>query len=109
MNGINSIEAPVNRLTALLDRLGHNRIDVLKIDIEGGEYVVIDDLLSGGIAVKQLLVEFHHHFPGVGIAKTLKAVRDLQKAGYRIFHISERGLEMSFIKMTERSVVDRGI
>jgi FkbM family methyltransferase len=88
---------PVGRLATLMRRLGHERIDVLKMDIEGGEYEVLDDLLAGPIRVPQLLVEFHHHFPGVGIARTERAVRALKEAGYRIFHISERGLEISFL------------
>ena len=68
------------------------------MDIEGGEYDVIDDMLQCDIPVRQLLVEFHHHFPSIGLAKTLRAVRALEKAGYRIFHISQRGLEFSFLR-----------
>ncbi len=68
------------------------------MDIEGGEYDVIDDLLESGVPVRQLLVEFHHHFPSVGLRKTLQAVRRLEAAGFRIFHISQRGLEFSFLR-----------
>ena len=93
-----SITAPVRRLSTLWDRLGRLPIEVLKMDIEGGEYEVIDDLLSSSIPVRQLLVEFHHNFPSVGLAKTLRAVRALETAGFRIFHISQRGLEFSFLR-----------
>src|SRR5690606_26127538 len=32
------IEAPVKRLSTIMRDLGHTRVDVLKVDIEGGEY-----------------------------------------------------------------------
>jgi FkbM family methyltransferase len=93
------IEAPVARLRTHLQRLGHERIDVLKIDIEGGEYEAIDDLLASRVTVGQLLIEFHHHFPGVGLGRTVRAVRALEEAGYLLFHLSGRGLEMSFLRI----------
>jgi len=79
-----------------MERLGHNHIDVLKMDIEGAEYGVIADLLSCNIRVDQLLVEFHHRWPEVGVQKTKQAIRELNRAGYRIFHISQTGEEYSF-------------
>jgi hypothetical protein len=80
-----------------MTRLGHDRLDVLKMDIEGAEYGVLDDVVNSKIVVPQLLVEFHHHFPGVGMERTVHAVQKLAAAGYRIFHISDRGLEISFV------------
>ena len=40
--------------------LGHDHLDVLKMDIEGAEYAVLDDMLQSDILPDQLLVEFHH-------------------------------------------------
>jgi FkbM family methyltransferase len=90
-------EASVRRVQTLHHELGDGRLDILKLDIEGGEYAVLDDLLAGSLRPKQLLIEFHHHFPGIGIEKTVRAVEALAKAGYTIFHMSPRGLEMSFL------------
>ncbi len=91
------LKLPVRRLATLMAERGHERIDVLKMDIEGAEYGVLDDLLAAGIYAGQVLIEFHHHFPGVGLGATVRAVRQLNDAGYRIFHISPRGLEFSFL------------
>jgi FkbM family methyltransferase len=91
-------EAPVARLTTLMQRLGHERIDLLKMDIEGGEYDVLDDLLTSRIDVRQLLVEFHHHFPTIGINRTIAMVERLTAAGFRVFNLSERGLEISLVQ-----------
>jgi FkbM family methyltransferase len=93
-----AVTAPVRRLSTIWDQLGRPPIEVLKMDIEGGEYEVIDDLLSSAVPVRQLLVEFHHNFPSIGLPKTLRSIQALEIAGFRIFHISERGLELSFLR-----------
>jgi FkbM family methyltransferase len=95
--GDRSIRAPVCRLSTILAELDHDHIDVLKIDIEGAEYDTLDDLLAAGLRPGQVLVEFHHNLPGVPFTRTLRAIRSLQEAGYRLFHISRRGLELSFL------------
>jgi FkbM family methyltransferase len=93
-----AIELPVQRLATIMRSLGHDRIDVLKMDIEGAEYDVLGDVLSSGVRVEQLLVEFHHRWPEVGIEKTRKAIQELNCAGYRIFNVSPTGEEYSFRK-----------
>lgn len=92
-----AIEVEVRRLSTIMQELGHRTIDVLKMDIEGAEYDVIDEILERRVPVRQILVEFHHRFPGVGIARTLRAVRGLNDAGYRIFAVSASGEEYSFL------------
>lgn len=96
--GADTLEAPVNRLPTIMRTLGHDRVDVLKMDIEGAEYAVIDDLCESHIRVGQLLVEFHHTI-GVGesLARTRRTVTRLREAGYRIFSISPNGWEYSFL------------
>ena len=91
------IQVEVRRLSMIMHDLHHKRIDVLKMDIEGAEYEVLDEILDSGLTVRQILVEFHHRFPGVGIDRTRRAVNDLNAAGYRIFFASESGEEYSFI------------
>lgn len=90
------ITAPVRRLSTLMRERGHSRLDVLKMDIEGGEYAVIEDICRSGVDIGQILVEFHHNYPGVPLTRTLAAIRQLREAGQRLFHISPRGLEFSF-------------
>jgi hypothetical protein len=81
-----------------MQKLGHQKIDILKMDIEGAEYQVIEDLLKSGISVNQLLIEFHHRFPFVGVQKTKDAIKALNNAGYAIMAISRSGEEYTFIK-----------
>ena len=53
-------QAPITgRLCASTDsiimaKLGHSSLDILKIDIEGAEYDVIEDMLSSGIRPRQV-------------------------------------------------------
>jgi FkbM family methyltransferase len=101
---VGAIAAPVRRLSTLMADLGHSHIDVLKLDIEGGEYEVLADMPGESLPVRQVLVEFHHNLPTIPFARTETALRALTGAGYRLFHISERGLELSFQR--ERTTVD---
>ncbi len=88
----------VKRLPTVMSDLGHQHIDILKMDIEGSEYQVIDEIIDSKIEIKQILVEFHHRFITIGKEKTDEAIKKLNKAGYDIFFISETGREYSFIK-----------
>lgn len=91
-----AIDVPIYRLRTICRMLGHERLDLLKMDIEGAEYEVVDDLLSSGIHASQLLVEFHHRWPEIGRARTREIVQRLNRAGYQIFHVSSGGDEYSF-------------
>jgi FkbM family methyltransferase len=99
-----SRELPVKRMRTFMSELQQARVDLLKMDIEGAEYDVIQDLIASGIVVKQLLVEFHHRWKEIGVSKTKEAIRHLNVAGYRIFAVSPSGEEYGFLNFdgTER-------
>lgn len=92
-----AVEVPVKTVRTLMAELGHDRVDLLKADVEGGEYDVIADLLANGPRPGQLLLEFHHHLPTIPLARTKRAIADLRAAGYLLFDQSEAGAEMSFV------------
>jgi len=91
------VEAPVKRISTAMSEIGVDHIDILKMNIEAAEYEVIDDILNSGVPVYQLLVEFHHRFRTVPLDKTKAIIDRLATAGYRIFSISEKLYELSFI------------
>lgn len=97
-----AIDVPALCLGSIAARLGHDRIDLLKMDIEGAEYDVLDNLLRSAVKPCQLLVEFHHRFPGIGPERTEQMIDRLRDAGYRLFAISETGRELSFIRPASR-------
>jgi FkbM family methyltransferase len=90
-----AFEAEVFRVATLLRRLGHARLDVLKMDVEGAEYAIVDDLVAHGPTPRQILLEFHHHLPEVHPRRTARALAQLRRAGYRVFHVSANGRELS--------------
>jgi len=92
------VEIPVKKLSTIMKELNHQKIDILKMDIEGAEYDVIEDLLESNLDVKQLLVEFHHRFETIGKKKSEDIIKKLNENGYKIFFISEKGREYSFVK-----------
>lgn len=95
--GSESLKCPVRRLSSIMHDLGHDHIDLLKIDIEGFEYPVIDDFLASGILPKVFNVEFHHGYFGIGIDETREKVDKLRAHGYRIYWVSDLGREYGFI------------
>jgi len=88
----------VFRLETIAKRLGHDRVDILKMDVEGAEYDAIPDVLDSSISIGQVLIEFHHHLDGVLLTQTERAIEQLNDAGYRVFHVSPSGHELSFIR-----------
>jgi FkbM family methyltransferase len=96
--GRESVRFPVMRLSTVMERQGHRRIDVLKMDIEGAEYAVIEEIVREKIPVSQLLVEFHHRLSSVGTEKTRTAIAQLEKCGMKISHICPRKEVFTFAK-----------
>ena len=96
-----AIEVPMKRLSTVMRELGHDHIDLLKMDIEGAEYGVITDIVRDRLDVRQLLVEFHHRFREIPVAATRDALRLLRQAGYRIFAVSDSGQEYGLLRVAE--------
>lgn len=88
-------------LSSLMEELGHDRIDVLKMDIEGAEYGVIHSLKADAALASRIdtiLIEFHHWMPPFSMADTRSALAALAKLGYRIGWVSETGHEVMFTR-----------
>ena len=95
----NAIEVPAFSLSSVTTKLGHTHIDLMKMDIEGAEYEVLEGLIASPIKPQQLLVEFHHRFPNISLDSTADMIKHLRQVGYKIFAVSETGREVSFIRI----------
>ena len=93
-----AISVPVKRLNTIMKELRHDTIDILKMDIEGAEYDVINDIAISDIRPHQILVEFHHRFSGVGVRRTEEAIDRLKSIGYCLFSVSTTNEEFCFIR-----------
>ena len=67
------------------------------MDVEGAEFEILDGLKATDRLPRQLLVEYHHRFPGIGKERTAASIARLRELGYRIFAIAETGREVSFV------------
>ena len=79
-------EAECVSLMAMMKRLGHDHIDLLKIDIEGAEYEVIESFLARDIQIRMLCVEFDegHNPLDENYQWRIQACANLlKKGGYR--------------------------
>jgi FkbM family methyltransferase len=96
----NAVEVPALTIATMMQKLGHQSIGLLKMDIEGAEYGLLENLLTSDIRPDQILVEFHHRFSGIETQQTLDAIHALKGAAYGLAHISVTGREFCFVKLS---------
>jgi FkbM family methyltransferase len=75
----NYVEFPGRTLTSLMAELGDERIDLLKLDVEGGEYELLPTLDMRAMGVRVFATQLHHT-GSVGDARRL--IADLGRQGY---------------------------
>jgi FkbM family methyltransferase len=87
-----------------LSRFIDREVDFLKLDIEGAEHAVLEDLVSSGAIsnIDQMVVEYHHHIDkGKDAISTFLAELEQSGFGYQIsgyYDISERASPGGFIQ-----------
>ena len=93
-----AITCEVLTFPSLKRGLGHEKVNLLKMDIEGFEYGVIQQILSSQTPKPGcILIEFHHGMYGIPAEKTNAAVDSLIQGGYGIFWVSPIGREYGFL------------
>jgi len=80
-----SFVARCRSIGSIMNDLGHDRLDLLKLDIEGAEYEVIDSIIADGIQIRVLCVEFHRT---PWIHSMVRAVRQLRRTGLIPVHVA---------------------
>lgn len=92
--------AKVKPLTTIMAELGHDHIDLLKIDIEGAEYEVLENIVAKQIPVSAICVEFDENFmkniDSDYLKRIIQSVESLRKVGYKLAHI-EKPFDMTFV------------
>jgi FkbM family methyltransferase len=89
-----SVDFEVRSVGSLMRELGHDRIDLLKIDVEGAEYRVLEDVLASGLSIPQIAVEFDE--PPPDLRAPGRMARRLVAAGYRL--AAHNRTEFSFVR-----------
>lgn len=83
-------------INELIEILGLNRIDVLKLDIEGSEYNVLNSIESWDLKPKQICVEFHDRFFNLLFPRSKKINDKLFRMGYKVIGISKTFQEITY-------------
>jgi len=92
VEGGERIETQTVDLDALLARAGRKDCDILKLDVEGAEYALLEALVASGRihAARQVLVEFHHGVTRHTLDDTRRIVANMTAAGFRLMHSENR-------------------
>lgn len=77
-------EAPCRSLASLMKELGHDRIDLLKVDVEGAEHEVLRAMLADGIRPTVLCMEIDQPAP---VSKIVTTLGRLRRAGYELVKV----------------------
>ena len=92
-----TITAKVNTLENWMLRHGHTRLDLLKLDIEGAEYDILDDWVARkALPTSQLLVEFHHRFDPSLRTRHSRVLAMLRASGFEILFASRKESTIAF-------------
>ena len=86
-SSVSEYEVPVKTLRTLMTELHHDRIDLLKLDIEGAECDVVDSMLSDAIYPHFLAIDFDLGWHGEHLRDMQRCestIRKLGAHGYRL-------------------------
>lgn len=93
------IQIPFKTMATIMQELGIDEIDILKLDIEGSELEVIPNILKSGLKFKQLCVEIHYRFwEKHKYLYLFKLIRLLNRENYYIVAVSASCEEITLLK-----------
>ena len=90
------VRLPVRTLASIMRDFSHDRIDLLKLDVEGFEYEVLSLCSRPKSAPNRSRSNFTTACTGIRRPRPRGAVSALRQAGYGLFHVSHSGREYSF-------------
>jgi FkbM family methyltransferase len=75
-----TITVPITRLGRLIQDLGWPSVDLMKVDIEGAEKLLLEDIADWAPRVKTVFVEIHHNV-NAGDAESILIEQGYKKIG----------------------------
>jgi FkbM family methyltransferase len=93
LHGTSTVDVPGRSLRSLIAENGHARVDLLKLDIEGAEYSVLESLDLAALGVRVLCVEFHRT---VATARALQLIDRLRRQGF--VAVNRSGADYTFLR-----------
>ncbi|KAF2987155.1 hypothetical protein EK904_012091, partial [Melospiza melodia maxima] len=90
------LHSNTKKLGTVLNEFGHQKIDVLKADVESAEWKILENLILEDVVeqIGQLVFEVHMHWPGFEVSGNDSTVvrywysllRELELKDFRLFH-----------------------
>jgi FkbM family methyltransferase len=94
------VELPGRSLESLMAEQGDERIDLLKLDVEGGEYELLPTLDLRALGVSVFAIQLHHNR---GVASARALIADLNANDYELIAM----LAPVRLTFADRDVLDR--
>ena len=88
------IEVDVKRFRNIMDLLGHSKINLLKLDVEGAEYEILNSLIDDNINIDLICVEydeFNHCLDHNFTDRIKESLSNLIAFGYTIIYSDSKG------------------
>ncbi|MGA9026961.1 MAG: FkbM family methyltransferase [Steroidobacteraceae bacterium] len=98
--GEREISVPMVAIDDLPGMIGTHKVDLLKLDIEGAEFDLLDATGFGKFVAntKQICIEFHHRWPEFGKSRTIRAVKRLTELGFAVAWVSASNEEVLLVR-----------
>lgn len=94
-----AVDVEMRTFESLRELTGCEQVDLIKMDIEGAEYAILESIASLDVGVSQMCVEFHDRFLQKGEPRTEDMVEMMRKYGFIVFGVSPSHEEISFIRV----------
>lgn len=91
-------EAECKTVTTIMKELGHSKIDLIKLDVEGAEHEIINSIIESGANIKVICIEFDEvNFNNwSSFVKIRNSIKKLLKNGYDLVYVDNG--DYTFIK-----------
>jgi FkbM family methyltransferase len=88
------VEVPGRSLRSLMEEFGDDSVELLKVDVEGGEYDLVPTLDLAGMGVRVFCIQLHHTGSVRDARSLVEGVRD---QGFRLVNYDE-AVRLTFVR-----------
>jgi FkbM family methyltransferase len=92
------VVVPGRTIRSLMHDLGDRSVELLKLDVEGGEYDLLDDLDLAGLGVRVFCTQLHH---AASVRQARALVARIQNAGYHLV-ANVPAVKLTFVREFEQ-------
>ena len=91
----NRIKVQGKTIKSIMEKFGHNKIDLLKMDIEGAEFDVLENAIKNAVQIKEICLDHHEHMLKNG-RKRIKGLLSMLQEYYNIFYVEKDNKHVAY-------------